>query len=295
MKVKLLDNTCSHEPLFYSTKNQDKIEIIKNGTIEKEDLVIYTNSFFPKVEKIKKHRNCKNIAYLCESYEGELRWYDWIKKNNHLFDIVLTWNKELLEMNPEKFKLQLFGTTWIPESERKIHQKSKLSSIIVSNSRSKTGHKLRHMITDYLLQNKSLVDIDFFGRRFGNLPPPQSIGSETVYSLHHPSNRKVDALKDYMFTICILPSKVDYEFDEKLIDSFLTGTVPIFWGCPCIGKFFNTQGMLIFNTFEECIELLKKITKEMYFEMLPHIEDNFERAKKYTHFRFNEEEILKLA
>ncbi len=53
--------------------------------------------------------------------------------------------------------------------------------------------------------------------------------------------------------------------------------------------------MLIFNTFEECIELLKKITKEMYLEMLPYIEDNFERAKKYTHFRFNEEEILKLA
>ena len=147
MKVKLLDNTCSHEPLFYSTKNQDKIEIIKNQRINKGDIVIYTNGFFPKVNK-----NFKNIAYLCESYEGELRWYDWIKKNNHLFDIVLTWNKELLEMNPEKFKLQLFGTTWIPEPERKIHQKSKLSSIIVSDSRSKTGHKLRHRITDYLLQ-----------------------------------------------------------------------------------------------------------------------------------------------
>jgi len=32
----------------------------------------------------------------------------------------------------------------------------------------------------------------------------------------------------------------------------------------------------------------------MYYEMIPHIEDNFERAKKYTYFRFNEEEILKL-
>ena len=98
-----------------------------------------------------------------------------LKKNHHLFDIVLTWNKELLELNPGKFKLQIFGTTWISESERKIHQKSKLSSIIVSNSRSKTGHKLRHRITDYLLQNKGLVNIDFFGRRFGNLPTPRGI------------------------------------------------------------------------------------------------------------------------
>ncbi len=57
-----------------------------------------------------------------------------------------------------------------------------------------------------------------------------------------------------------------------------------------IQKSFN----IVIDTFEECIELLKKITKEMYLEMLPHIEDNFERAKKYTHFRFNEEEILKL-
>ena len=153
---------------------------------------------------------------------------------------------------------------------------------------------MRHKIVDYLLKQEC-DNIDFFGGRFGNLPQPQLIGSETLYSIHHPSNRKVDALKDYMFSICVLPSKVDYYFDEKLIDCFLTGTIPIFWGCPSIGKFFDTRGMLIFDTLEECIDLLKKINTETYYNMLPYAQKNFEEAKKYAYFRFNEEEILRLA
>ena len=46
----------------------------------------------------------------------------------------------------------------------------------------------------------------------------------------------------------------DYEFDEKLIDCFLTGTVPIFWGCPSIDKFFkhhlNRHCILLVITIE---------------------------------------------
>ena len=38
MKVKLLDNTCSHEPLFYSTKNQDKIEIINTDSYKDKEI-----------------------------------------------------------------------------------------------------------------------------------------------------------------------------------------------------------------------------------------------------------------
>jgi len=287
LNVKLLDDTCAHEPLFYSTKNQDKIRIIKDEKVNEGDIVIYSNNFFHKTEPLAK----RNIAYFCEPIEGQQHCYNWLKQNLDNFDIVLTWARELLEIHPEKCKVQLLGTTWIPESERNIHPKTKLASMIVSNKRQTSGHRLRHKIADHLIDQGNL-NVDFFGGRFGNLPQPQAIGSETLYSIHHPSNRKIDALKNYMFTICILPCKVDYYFDEKLIDCFLTGTVPIFWGCPSIGKFFDTRGMLIFDTFEECIDLLKKINTETYYNMLPYIEENFEEAKKYAYFRFNEEEIL---
>ena len=285
--VKLQDQLCAHEPTFFNSNNQDNI-IISRDNVKPGDVVIYTNKNLQQISNI----SSKNIAFICESYDYHKRYYDWIKLNHEKFDLVLTWNKELLELNPNKFKLQLFGTTWINEKYRKIYIKKKLCSIIASNKRVTRGHKLRHIIIDYLLNNK-IKNIDFYGGRFNNLPYMISKSYDIDHSGQHESNQKINALKDYMFTICILSSKSDYEFDEKLIDCFLTGTVPIFWGCPSIHKFFNVKGMFIFHTPQDCINILNTLTIEKYTKMLPYIKENFETAKKYTRFKFNEDAIIK--
>ena len=294
--VKLQDKLCAHEPSFYDSNNQDNI-IISRDNIEEGDIVIYTNKNFAQIS----HISSKNIAFICESYDYHKGYYDWIKLNHEKFDLVLTWNKELLELNPNKFKLQLFGTTWINEKYRKIYIKKKICSIIASNKRVTRGHKLRHIIIDYLIQN-NINTIDLYGGRFNNLAYMTS--KPDAHKNVHKSRRrilrkmirstKINALKDYMFTICILSSKSDYEFDEKLIDCFLTGTVPIFWGCPSIHKFFNVKGILIFNTLQECINIINTLTIQKYTEMLPYIKENFETAKKYTRFKFNEDAIINL-
>jgi hypothetical protein len=36
-------------------------------------------------------------------------------------------------------------------------------------------------------------------------------------------------------------------FCEKLTDFFATGTIPIYWGNPDIGEFFDTNGIIIFD------------------------------------------------
>lgn len=285
--IKLQDTLCAHEPSFFNTKNQDKI-IISRNAININDIVIYTNNSMLNV-----HPHAKiNIGFICESYEHHQQWYKWIEENHHYFDLVLTWNKYLLELNPNKFKLQLYGTSWINKQHRNIHIKNKLCSIIASNKKQTTGHKLRHSIIDYLIIN-NYNNVDFYGAKFNNLPYMNTKGYTEEHSGQHISNKKINALKDYMFSICILPSKIDYEFDEKLIDCFLTGTVPIFWGCPSIHKFFNIKGILVFNTLEECINILNSINAQKYNDMLPYIKDNFKIAnEKYTNFKFNENVIL---
>jgi hypothetical protein len=85
--------------------------------------------------------------------------------------------------------------------------------------------------------------------------------------------------------------KEDYYFTEKLIDCFLSGTIPIYYGCPSIGNFFNDQGILSFTTLEECFAIVHAISKRMYEEKLPFVKDNFERAKKYTQFNLEEKYI----
>lgn len=198
-----------------------------------------------------------------------------------------------MECNPQKFKLQLCGTTWINEKYRQIYDKTKLCSIIASNKKITSGHKLRHAIIDKLINDQNNI-VDFYGARFGNLPYMTTKGHTMEHSGQHISNKKIISLKDYAFTICILSSKSDYEFDEKLIDCFLTGTVPIFWGCPSIDKFFNIKGMIIINSLEECIDVVNNLSFNTYNKMLPFIKENFKKAQNYTSFKLNEEAILNL-
>ena len=57
---------------------------------------------------------------------------------------------------------------------------------------------------------------------------------------------------------------------------------PIYWGCPSIDKFFNTDGMIIFNDITQLKEKLKQCTEEFYKDNISVIQENYELAKKYT-------------
>ena len=106
------------------------------------------------------------------------------------------------------------------------------------------------------------------------------------------SNQKILGLKDYMFSIVIENCKEDYYFTEKLVDCFLTGTIPIYYGCPSIHKFFNGNGILSFTTVDECIQILNTLSDKIYNKLLPYVKENFEIAKRYTLFTIDETHIL---
>jgi hypothetical protein len=112
------------------------------------------------------------------------------------------------------------------------------------------------------------------------------------HSGRHITNGKIFALKDYMFSIVIENSKEDYMFTEKLIDCFLTGTVPIYYGCPSIGKFFNINGIIVIDSLVDLINVLPTINVDVHNKMKPHIEENYKIAQQYKTFVINEQAIL---
>tara|TARA_Y100001937_G_C6845710_1_gene209807 strand:- start:209 stop:451 length:243 start_codon:yes stop_codon:yes gene_type:complete len=59
------------------------------------------------------------------------------------------------------------------------------------------------------------------------------------------------------------------------------GTVPIFWGCPNIGEYFDEKGILSFETNEELEQILSDLSYEKYNKLMPHIKNNFEISKKF--------------
>jgi hypothetical protein len=97
-----------------------------------------------------------------------------------------------------------------------------------------------------------------------------------------------------MFSISIENSKEDFMFTEKLIDCFLTGTVPIYYGCPSIGNFFNINGIIVIDSLLDLINVLSSITIDLYNNMKPYIEENYNIAQQYKNFNINEKAILNL-
>ena len=83
--------------------------------------------------------------------------------------------------------------------------------------------------------------------------------------------------------ICFENLKVDYYFTEKLINAYLGGCIPIYWGCPNIEEFgYDPRGILNFDTIDELVNIINNLTSEKYTEMLPYIEHNYQNALKDT-------------
>jgi hypothetical protein len=104
---------------------------------------------------------------------------------------------------------------------------------------------------------------------------------------YHPVDYKLEALKDYQFSIVMENCCVDNYWSEKIIDCFKTGTIPIYYGPDSIGRTFNTDGIIPFKTKEQLELILNElcIMRNGYVEERPHLQaaiaDNFKKADKY--------------
>ena len=89
-----------------------------------------------------------------------------------------------------------------------------------------------------------------------------------------------------MYSIVIENSKYSHYFTEKILDCFISGTVPIYWGSPSISRFFNEKGIIQFHDkgeLIEAIELIKNDPVNIYQDMYQHLISNYALCKKYCY------------
>lgn len=193
----------------------------------------------------------------------------------HLFTKVLSFDAKVVAAlkNAELF---CFGSCWAasgadgqPVALKKDHvqtfkpeKKFKLS-FIKSNKQALPGHKLRFE-SDEVIRKQ---------RRFELYFPKERI--ET----------KMPLFNDSMFHIAIENSRHDNYFTEKIIDCFMTYTLPVYWGSPNIGEYFDKNGILQVENKEDLNTVLNKLTEEDYSSRIAAMQHNYEIAKeKYAFF-----------
>ena len=198
--------------------------------------------------------NKKNYAWICESSAIIPHLIQQIKTNisqvEEKYELIFTHDQRLLSMSP---KMRLILPNAVPRvKDRQIHKKTKLVSMIVSMDKNMcAGHRFRHTILE-----KYRSQMDCFG------------------SGHNYINTKEEGLNDYYFSIAMENDNYPNIFCEKITDCFATGTIPIFWGAPTIGDFFNEKG-IIMMTGDFKIE---DLSPDLYYSKMDYIEDNFERS-----------------
>ena len=229
------------------------------GSDNINDLIMFTED---TIQTVDNYNEKYKVAFLLEAPCKKAAVYNLVKDTNFnsKFDLILTYDKQLIAHNPDKFKFYPFGGCWILPQEQQIYNKQKNISIIASSKRSTPGQMLRHDVINIC---KSSLD-GIFGR-----------GYKFIES-------KLEGLKDYRYSFIIENESVECMFSEKLMDCFMTGTIPIYYGCQGkVGDYFDANGIIQFSSVNDLPNILDKCTKEFFDSREKSIKQNFELAKQY--------------
>ncbi len=223
MKFSILDSLFSHA---FSSSNWFKPKYFEwdfksiNG-----DFVFITDKNVFNTSHI---IDIKKYAWLVESPIITPESYEFVFNNPHKFDKIFTHSQKILTL-PNSYLLPIGGCHLDEEEISCEYEKTKMISMMYSFKNFSSGHGLRHQIAS----------------KFGSVIDVMGSGSTGQHL------KKIHSCKDYAYSVVIENCMEDFYFTEKIIDCFLTGTIPIYWGCPSIGKFFNKAGFFTFNTIEE--------------------------------------------
>jgi len=203
------------------------------------------------------------------------------------FDAVFTYSTELLEKLPNARFFPCASSIWYSReiydgkvddtkiSELAYQEKDRGISMICSPKRLTPMQLIRHRIA---AEAKHSGKVDVFGGFDGGPRLPF----------------KSQALRRYRFHIVVENDLRPFYFTEKVMDCFVSMTIPVYLGASRIGDFFNSEGIIAITQDTPMEEILKQCTEQEYSMRLAAVQDNYRRALPYLNLddKFYEEFFL---
>lgn len=222
-----------------------------------------------------------NILILNEPNEF-FKLHDWAIYNQNSFDIIMTWS-DLVHQNTNNSILFIHGETNLDKpyiSTFSKNVKRKFEVTFLSGVLNKIeGHHLRRKLlqrgSEIKIPNLWLEVLGDFDHKRGQRPgyfeekmtkhgnPIEGEGKKELWDRHS------------MFHVAIENSKYLNYYTDKILDCFATKTLPIYWGAPNIGEFYDKEGIITFDTEDELIDIVNNLTEEDYNSRLEAIEHNY--------------------
>ena len=217
---------------------------------------------------------------------------DDIIEHSKEYDLILCTDDEILNTCTNSI-LFPYGSTWLNKTEVKHEDslgfyaeglednyinKEYGVSFMATGHRGMDGYEMRREVWN----NRELlrkVPTKFWSS--GRTTTRANGFSETLHDGIIPNGNK-DNLFFSQFSIIIENCVQRNYFSEKLIDCMLTKTIPIYYGCPNIGEYFDNSGFFRFSTMKELIDVINLIDENTYNKLKDQVDQNFENSKEYA-------------
>lgn len=264
--------------IFSNFMGASELESAFSDDLKSKPLTIFNDYPITSLEELK--INPHNILMISEPNQL-FGIHDWAIHNYHLFDIVLAWGQDILDKCPNALFFP-FGISWLDKEYidkiDNIDKRFEVSFLCGGKQRIE-GHHLRHRL--YKRENEitipkqwyyTLPDYDYNG------------GHHTIIKFEgKPPGHEKLRLWESMFSICVENSSNRGYHTEKVIDAFLSKTIPIYWGCPNLEELgYDPNGFIYCNHENEIIKATNTLTPEDYFNRKKAIDYNYELAKYYA-------------
>jgi len=256
------------------------------------DICIFLDMPTFNIEKVIDRTKTKTVVMLREAEMISGRNYD--KNRHNEFDIVLTWKRDLVDNKKYFFfPSTRFVKSKISDVENYLNRK--LLTLINSNLTSNIEGELysKRLDTVKWFEINHLNDFDLWGygwdewrfvlknRTFfrSKLLAPKRISYKGM------AKDKQETMSQYKFSVCFENTNLIRDYiSEKIFDSFLSQTVPIYWGAPNIDEIIPKNCFIDFrdfNNYEELYAYIKNMTNKDYMQYIENINTFLESRDAY--------------
>jgi len=126
--------------------------------------------------------------------------------------------------------------------EQNNHRSRRFCSFIVSNG----GPVLRRQMFAKLIKHKHIDSMGRYGNNCNHMNIPECDTDEYFAFLHN-----------WRFMLCFENTDVDYYLTEKVLNAYIGGCIPIYWGCPQVKQILNEKAIILLeDTSEESMNKL---------------------------------------
>ena len=192
-----------------------------------------------------KFNNSIKIAYYTENKLPDFNIADYAISQSHINFLDRSFRiPYLIGLNVKSFNNSLF--TLIRQYVSR-YPRTKFCAAVISNNHSYTRFRL-----NFIKQLNRYKRVDMGGKFHNNIGKIKN---------------KISFLKNYKFSIAMENSEGDGYISEKIIDSFLSGTIPIYYGDYMIDEYLNPKSYILIRGREDInkkIQFIKKIDKSDY-------------------------------